>query len=69
MSSPNRDMISSYLKPVLDRTEAVAGREQEFLATSVLGCVVAVMLGWPQLAFALVGGYISRRYKVTVTRR
>jgi hypothetical protein len=31
------------------------------------GC--AVMLGWPQLAFALFGGYVSRRFKGTITRR
>jgi hypothetical protein len=28
-----------------------------------------VLLVWPQLAFALLGGYVSRRYKVTIVRR
>jgi hypothetical protein len=67
MSTSCGDVISSYLKPVLDRTEAAVGREQEFLLTSVLGCVAAAMLGWPQLAFALIGGFLSRRFKVRIT--
>ena len=28
-----------------------------------------VMLGWPQVVFALIGGFLSRRFKVTITRR
>jgi hypothetical protein len=28
-----------------------------------------VALGWPQVAFALIGGFLSRRFKITVTPR
>ena len=28
-----------------------------------------VMLGWPQMAFALLGGFLSRRFKITIARR
>ena len=31
--------------------------------------VVVLMLAWPQVAFALLGGFLSRRYKVTIARR
>jgi hypothetical protein len=30
---------------------------------------IAAMLGWPQLAFAVIGGFLSRRFKTTITRR
>ena len=69
MSTPYEVMLWSYLSPVLDRTDAVVGREQVFLATLVSCFVGAVMLGWPQLAFALLGGFLARRYRVTITRR
>ena len=29
--------------------------------------VAVVMFVWPQVAFALVGGFLSRRFKVTIT--
>jgi hypothetical protein len=27
------------------------------------------LLGLPQLAFALLGGFLSRRFRITITRR
>jgi hypothetical protein len=30
---------------------------------------VAIMLGWPQLASALIGGFLSRRFKITTALR
>ncbi len=30
---------------------------------------VAAMLGWPQVAFALLGGFLFRTFKITITRR
>ncbi len=30
---------------------------------------LAAMLGWPQVAFALLGGFLFRTFKITITRR
>ena len=30
---------------------------------------IAAMLGWPQVAVALLGGFLFRRFKITITRR
>ena len=35
----------------------------------IAGFVGAVMLGLPQVAFALIGGFLSRRFRVTITPR
>jgi hypothetical protein len=34
-----------------------------------LYCLAAVTWGLPQLAFGVIGGFLSRRFKITITRR
>ena len=63
------DLINWYISLADDPIGAVIVLDRRFLFTLVFVPVVVVMLGWPQLAFALIGGFLSRRYKVTITRR
>ena len=46
---------------LLDPIEAVIGRPPVL----VILLVVVVMTGWPQVAFALIGGFISRWSKTS----
>ena len=46
-----------------DSGETVLGLPQDVNAGYV------IMLGWPQVAFGLIGGALSRRYKITITHR
>ena len=63
------ELLGWYLELVWKPIEASIGTDRPTALSSVAYCVLMVMLGWPQLAFAVLGGFLSRRYKVTVTRR
>jgi hypothetical protein len=63
------NLIFWYLNLVGAPIETAIGPDRPVLLNLVLMLVIVFMLGWPQLAFALIGGFLSRRYKVTVTRR
>jgi hypothetical protein len=63
------DLINWYIGLADYPIGAAIALDRRFLFTLVFIPVVVVMLGWPQLAFALIGGFLSRRYKVTITRR
>jgi hypothetical protein len=39
------------------------------MALERLRSVAVVMLGLPQLTFTLIGGSLSRRFRITITRR
>ena len=64
-----RGPIRSYLSIVLDPITAPMGLTRTLSSVLIIWLVVLLMLGWPQLAFALLGGFLSRRYRVTMTRR
>ena len=60
-------LISSYLALLLVPMDGVIGQDRPL---SPLECfVIMVMLAWPQVAFALIGGFLSQRFKITITRR
>jgi hypothetical protein len=63
------DLMTWYLMLVGSPIETAIGRDRPVLVNLVLVFVIVVMLGWPQLAFALLGGFLSRRYRVCITRR
>jgi hypothetical protein len=68
-STPYGDLISSYLDPVVSPIEAIIGRDRPFVFIPTICLAIVLMLGWPQVAFALIGGFLSRRYKVIIVRR
>jgi hypothetical protein len=61
--------IRPYVSIVLDPILATMGPAPPFTRFPIIWCVVAVMLAWPQVAFALLGGFLSRKFRVTITRR
>lgn len=45
------------------------GGAASFLSDLISPFVLVIILGLPQLAFALIGGFLSKRYRITITRR
>jgi hypothetical protein len=60
--------LEMYLSPVLDPLHPVIGQYGPFVAAVTEIFVAIVMLVGPQLGFALIGGFLSRRFKISVTR-
>jgi hypothetical protein len=58
----------TYLRPLIDLLRKVIGQGRpSFIPSLYVGSML--MLGCPQLAFALIGGFVSRRFKITFTPR
>jgi hypothetical protein len=66
---PGHRLIGSYLALSVLSLERIVGPDQPLLYDQIAYFVIAVMLGWPQVTFAMLGGLLSRRYKVTSGRR
>jgi hypothetical protein len=60
---------TSYLTPVIERIEKSIGPNRPFVFIPIGLFAMVVMLDWPQVVFALIGGALSRRFKITITRR
>ena len=67
---PN-DLPTLYVKPFVNLAERNIGRGHTYLFIPIVCFGIVAMNALPQLAFALIGGFLSRKYKVTVriTRR
>ncbi len=65
--------IGSYLALVesvlIEPMGIFIGQDRPFVFIPIACFVAVVMLGWPQVAFALIGGSLSRRFRITITRR
>ena len=64
-SGPMRPYVAIVLDPIV----GPMGLTHTLSSVLISWLVVLFMLGWPQLAFALLGGFLSRRCRVTITRR
>jgi hypothetical protein len=64
-----REVLMLAVRPFVDPIETVIGPGRPFVSIPIQLFVAVVLLGWPQLAFALVGGFLSRRFKITITPR
>jgi hypothetical protein len=64
-----REVVLPYLTPVLAPIGRFIGPGRPIVVIPIGALVGAVMLVGPQVVFALVGGVLSRRFKVTVTPR
>ena len=62
-------LLDSYLDPVVLPLEEYRGQFNGFVFIPILCVVYVIMLFLPQAAFGLLGGSISRRFKITITRR
>jgi hypothetical protein len=63
------EAVNPYLDLFLDPLEQIVGQGRPFVFIPIAFFGAAVMLGWPQVVFALIGGFLSRRFKITITRR
>ena len=66
--SPHPGVIS-YLDLLLQPTSRTIGTGRPGVLIAIICSIAVVMLGLPQFTFALIGGFLSRRFKITVTRR
>jgi hypothetical protein len=64
-----RGPIESYLLLVFDPLNAVIGSYHPFVRSAIQLFVGVLMLIGPQLVFALAGGFLSRRFKFTISPR
>jgi hypothetical protein len=65
----DNELISNYLAVLLEPIQKIIGQGRPFVFIPIACFVAVVMLGWPQVAFALMGGFLFRRFRVTITRR
>jgi hypothetical protein len=65
----NYGLMNSYLALAILPIENCVGRNRPFVFIPIALFAYVVMLGWPQLAFALIGGFLSRRFKIIIARR
>jgi hypothetical protein len=62
-------VIAYYLAPVLRLIQKSIRQDQPLVFVPIVLFAYVVMLGWPQVVFALIGGFLSRKFKITITRR
>ena len=65
----SREVVVPYFAPFVAPVEWFIGPGRPYVYIPVGGLVVAVVLVGPQVVFALVGGVLSRRFKITITPR
>jgi hypothetical protein len=63
------EAMMPYLHIFLDPLEKILGQHPFVVLVATLCSVAVVMLVLPQVAFALIGGLLSRKYRITVSRR
>jgi hypothetical protein len=64
-----RGLVIPYLLSLIRVLEQAVGRDRPFVFIPILCFGSVVMLGWSQVAFALIGGFLCRKFRVTITRR
>jgi hypothetical protein len=63
------EVVVPYLKPFIDPIERIIGWNHPLVLMPIGYSVALVLLSGPQVVFAMVGGLLSRRFKVTITAR
>jgi hypothetical protein len=61
--------IFYYLSLLYVPMDKAVGLDRPYVRIPLECSVVVGMLTLPQVAFALIGGFLSRRFKITITRR
>lgn len=57
-----------YVRPLIEPISRTIGPIQPIILIAILGSVGVVMLGLPQLALALLGGFMFRRFRIAERR-
>jgi hypothetical protein len=63
------EFVMSYLVLFLRPIVTVIGQRPPVVLIPIYFSCAIIMFGLPQLAFALLGGFLSRKFKITITRR
>jgi hypothetical protein len=64
------ETVIPYLNLALDPLiENIIGRFPLFVFIPIAYSVATVLLALPQMVLALIGGFLSREYRITITRR
>jgi hypothetical protein len=63
------DLVVDQLTPVLETMAEAVDAFPPFVSIPVLYSAIMVMLVLPQVVFALIGGLLSRKYRINITRR
>jgi hypothetical protein len=64
-----RETVTPYVDLALRPVFRIIGLDPPWVYVLTACFVIVVVLGLPQLAVALIGGFLSRKFKVTNTRR
>jgi hypothetical protein len=65
----SRQAVIPYLELSLQPIRETISQDWTVVLIATIYSAAVVMLGLPQLAFALVGGFLARRFRFTITRR
>jgi hypothetical protein len=63
------EFMASHLTPVVEPMAEAVGTFPPFISIPVLCSTSMAMLLLPQVVFALIGGFLSRKYRISITRR
>jgi hypothetical protein len=69
VSESHEEALLPYLNLVINPLEKTLRRLGPIVVFPLVYSVAVLMLSLPQVALALLGGFLSRRYKITITRR
>ena len=61
--------IAPYVSLFLEPLGNVVGTDRSVIFIPIAYSVAVVVLGLPQLAFALIGGVLCGKYRITITKR
>src|SRR5262249_23268318 len=64
-----REVVMPYLVPFMARMEAIIGPGRDLVLLPFQCFPVLLLLGGPQVGFALVGGLLSRKFKISISPR
>jgi hypothetical protein len=64
-ASFGKKMLDSYIMIFIEPLPKILGPAQSLFHIPI----ACVALGLPQVAFALMGGFLSRKYRITITKR
>jgi hypothetical protein len=65
----NDQFWTPYVGPVIGLVDKTIGMDRPYVFFPIVYCVAVSMLGLPQLVFALIGGWLSRQYRIVITKR
>jgi hypothetical protein len=64
-----REVVWPYITPFVLPIERFIGPGRPMVYIPLGAFVIVATLAWPQVAFAMLGGFLSRKFRVTITRR